>query len=108
MPVASESDDGAAAPSAKISVRPETKELPPASDINITFCPDGPASMMSTSFGKECVRLSRRTRRFEIAPEMPLTVRLDGYGVATPDDGIAMGVWDDTAASSLAVPACVA
>src|SRR5581483_249773 len=59
-----------------------TKFGPPTSPQSTTFCPCGPTSSMSMSFGKSWVTSSRRTVTLFTVPTRFDTVIVEGYGVA--------------------------
>jgi hypothetical protein len=66
--------------------------LEPASETNINFLPSGETSRTSISPGDVCVTLFNVTVMADVVPERPLTVMLDGYGDAAPDDGMVIAV----------------
>src|SRR3712207_5640245 len=64
--------------------------LPPASDIRSRVCPAGPASRMSRSSGRDSVMPDSVTVALIRTPLTPLTVMVDGYGVAAVEPAAAV------------------
>jgi len=78
-----ESCDAAASSNVKFTLL--NRPLPPASDISIVFCPEGPLRRMSKSAGNAWLLVFRPVKltvTFEIAPISPLIAIVEGYGLA--------------------------
>ena len=64
----------------------------PASDINVTFCPPGPTNSTSISSPQLWLNPLKVTVTLLVVPLIPVTLIVEGYGVALPTLGIVIAV----------------
>jgi len=70
--------------------------MPPQSDMSHVFCPAGPTSRISRSWGCEWEIPLSDTVAFRRLGFNPKTLIIDGYNAAAPVEGTAMNVVLDT------------
>jgi hypothetical protein len=79
------------AASSNVRVTPLAGVVPPTSDMIIAFCPPGATSITSTSSGNVWLKPFKVTVRLVIVDVGKATFRVDGYGLATPEELMVIG-----------------